>query len=194
MLKHISLIIVIVLSYFMWDQRPVKHGAGVIAPEKPSVVQITRHQGFEIDHYKLQPRYKIEATSRVLSQKRYWLDEKTKLAPYDFVMGWGAMSDERILSQVQTPIGKRDFSIEVIRPPLTFNEIRQQIMYMHAVPANDYVRSRLASVRTGHVVSFTGYVVDINDRSGLFWNSSMSKSNNRLDSNQIVYIESIEIQ
>ena len=194
MLKHISLIIVIVLSYFMWDQRPVKHGAGVIAPEKPSVVQITRHQGFEIDHYKLQPKWKIESTARVLSQKRYWLDEKTNLAPYDIVLGWGAMSDERILSQVQTPIGKRDFRIEVIRPPLTFNEIRQQILFMHAVPANDYVRSQLAGVRTGNVISFTGYVVDVNDRSGLYWKSSMSNSNNRLDSNQIVYIESIEIQ
>ena len=193
MLKHISLVIVIVLSYFMWDQRPVKHGAGVIAPDDPSVVQVTRHQGFDVDHYQLQPKFKIESTARILSQKRYWLDERTQLAPYDFVLGWGAMSDERVLSQVQTPIGKRDFRVEVIRPQLTMNEIRQQIMYMHAVPADDYVRSQLAKIRTGHVVSFTGYVVDVNDRSGKLWSSSIRNNNNRLDSSQIVYIQSVEI-
>ena len=193
MLKHISLILVVLVSYFMWDQRPVKHGPGVIAPDSPSVVQVVRHNGIKMQHYTLNPNYKIEATSRVLSQRTYWFDHKNQLAPFDFVLGWGEMSDERILSQVQTPINERDFKVEVIRPPLTLNEIRQQILFMHAVPANEEIKDKLSSVREGHLVSLSGYIVDINDRADLFWESSFSKHNKRLDHNQIVYVEQVEL-
>jgi len=193
MLKHISLILVVLVSYFMWDQRPVKHGPGVIAPDSPSVVQVVRHNGIEMQHYTLKPSYKIEATSRVLSQRTYWFDDKNQLAPFDFVLGWGDMSDERILSQVQTPINERDFKVEVIRPPLTLNEIRQQVLFMHAVPANEEIKNKLAKVREGHLVSISGYIVDISDRADLFWKSSFSKQSKRLDHNQIVYVEQIHV-
>lgn len=194
MLKHISLILVVLLSYFMWDQRPVKHGPGVTAPDRPSVVQVVRHNGIEMQHYTLQPKYRIQATSRVLAQRKYWFDEKNQLAPFDFVFGWGDMSDERILSQIQTPINEREFKVEVIRPPLTFNEIRQQLLFLHAIPANDEIMNKLAGIREGHIVTISGYIVDINDRSNLFWKSSFSKQNNRLDHNQIVYVEQVDIQ
>ncbi|MDX1592386.1 MAG: hypothetical protein R3283_10505 [Balneolaceae bacterium] len=177
----------------MWDQRPVKHGPGITAPDSPSVVQVFRRDGIQIQHYTLKPTYKIEATSRVIAQRTYWFDDKNQLSPFDFVLGWGDMSDERILSQVQTPINERDFKVEVIRPPLTFNEIRDQILYMHAIPANEEVKSKLAKVREGHIVSLSGYIVDINDRADLFWKSSFSKQNSRLDHNQIVYVEEINV-
>lgn len=193
MLKHIFLILVIFLSYFLWNQRPVKHGVGITAPNEPSVVKVVRHGGFELNHYNLTPTWKIETTARVVSKKRYWLDDKTHLSQLDMVLGWNNLSDERILNQVKIPINERDFKIDVIQPPLTFSEIRNQIMFMHTVPANDAVKEKLNSLRNGHIIKMKGYIVDVNDRSSLIWKSSFSDRNNRLDSNQIVYIEDIEI-
>ena len=194
MIKHIFLVLVLMVSYYLWDQRPVKHGFGVVAPEAPTLVKVSRTQNFEIDHYTLNSSWRLETTARVLSQKRYWLDEKTHLSPVDFVLGWGSMSDERVLSQVQAPVKKREYTLDVIRPPLTLNEIRQQILFMHAIPANDTVRSQLNSIRTGNVVTVKGYIVDIKDRSNIIWTSSLSANTPRLDNRQIVYIQSLEIQ
>ncbi len=193
MLKHIFLILVIFLSYFLWNQRPVKHGVGITAPNEPSVVKVVRHGGFELNHYKLYPTWKIETTARVLSKKRYWFDDKTQISQNDLVIGWNNLSDERILNQVKIPITDRDFRIDVIQPPLTFSEIRNQIMFMHTVPANDAVKEKLNSLRNGHIIRMKGYIVDVNDHSSIIWKSSFSDRNNRLDSNQIVYIEDIEI-
>jgi hypothetical protein len=193
MIKHIFLVLVILLSYFLWDQRPIKHGIGITAPEAPTLVKINRHQGFGVDHYNLVPTWKIETTARVLANKKYWFDDKTNLAPFDFVLGWNQLSDERILNQVKTPIKNRDFSIDVIRPPLTLHEIRQQILFMHAIPANEQVSEQLNSIRVGHIVTMRGYIVDINDRSSLIWRSSYNERNHRLDNSQIVFIEHVEL-
>lgn len=194
MLKHIFLVLVLMVSYYMWDQRPVKHGFGVVAPDEPVLIKVARSQDFEIDHYKLDSFWKVETTARVLSHKRYWLDEKTHLAPLDIVLGWGSMSDERVLSQVQAPIKNREFSLDVIRPPLTLNEIRKQIMFMHAVPGNETVKALLNSIRTGNIVTIEGYIVNIRDRSNVIWTSSLTANKPRLDNSQIVLIERIEIQ
>lgn len=193
MIKHIFLILVIFVSYFLWNQRPVKHGFGITAPEQPVLVKVNRHAGIDIEHYTLKPTWEIETTARVLSQKRYWFDEKTHLSPIDFVLGWGQLSDERILSQIKTPIHGREFDLNVIRPPLTLDEIRQHLLFMHAVPSSESVSEQLKNIRPGNIITIQGYIVDINDRSDLIWKSSFTDRNSRLDGNQIVYIDQIEV-
>lgn len=193
MLKHLFLILVLAGSYYLWDQRPIKHGVGVTAPDTPVV-----ERGFQLaehyhKHYTLEPKFRLNTTARVISNKRYWFDEKSELAPVDFVLGWGSLSDERILDQVKTPISRRDFKIDVIRPPMTFNEIRSKLLYMHAIPANDSVADRLKSIKTGHIVSIKGYIVDVYDRSDVLWTSSRQGNTAKLDNSQYVLIESLSV-
>ncbi|MCC5915024.1 MAG: hypothetical protein JJU46_11660 [Balneolaceae bacterium] len=194
MLKHLFLIIVLFGCYLVWDMRPVTHGEGVIAPDAPNLVQTNRHPGFHHEEFILKPKWKIEATNRVLSSRTYWLDDKRTLSPRDFVFGWGDLSDERILGQVSTSIRSRDYSLEVIRPPMTIGEIRNHLLFAHTIPANEEVRKTIRDIRPGHLVSFRGYLVDIDQDSNPYWLSTYSGSRSRLDGSQIVYIEHIEIQ
>jgi len=193
MLKHIFLILVLAVSYYLWDQRPIKHGVGVTAPEGPKVergFQLSEHQ---IKHYTLEPKFRLKTTSRVLANKRYWFDEKSELAPVDFVLGWGDLSDERILDQVKTPIRSRDFKVDVIRPPLTFSEIRSKLLYMHAIPSNEEIADQLKRVKPGQIVSIQGYIVDVYDRSDVLWTSSRQGTSAKLDNSQFVLVESLEL-
>lgn len=193
MLKHIFLIIVLAVSYYLWDQRPIKHGVGVIAPDAPVVERGFQLAEHNIKHYTLQPKYRLKTTARVLSNKRYWFDEKSEIAPVDLVLGWDDLSDERILDQVKTPISRRDFKVDVIRPPLTFSEIRSKLLYMHAIPSNDRVAEQLKGVKSGHVLSIRGYIVDVYDRSDVLWASSRNGNIAKLDNSQYVLIESLEV-
>jgi hypothetical protein len=194
MLKHIFLILVLAVSFYLWDQRPIKHGAGVLAPDAPTVQRGFQMTGHEIQHYTLQPRYRIEGTSRILSNQRYWFDEKSTLSPVDFVLGWGKMSDERIIDQIKTPIRGRDYKIDVIRPPLTFNQIRSELFYMHAIPADEEIEEKLKKLKTGNVIKYKGYLVDVHDRSGILWRTSLQNGQPKLDSAQLVYITDIETE
>jgi hypothetical protein len=194
MLKHLFLILVLAVSFYLWDQRPIKHGAGVLAPDAPTVQRGFQMSGQEIEHYTLQPRYRIEGTSRILSNQRYWFDEKSSLSPVDFVLGWGKMSDERIIDQIKTPIRGRDYKIDVIRPPLTFNQIRSEILYMHAIPANEEIEEKLKKLKTGNVIKYKGYLVDVHDRSGILWRTAIQNGTPKLDSSQLVYIAELEIE
>lgn len=193
MLKHIFLILVLAVSYYLWDQRPIKHGVGVTAPEAPKVERGFQLAEHNVKHYTLEPKFRLKTTSRVLANKRYWFDEKSELAPVDLVLGWDDLSDERILNQVKTPISGRDFKIDVIRPPLTFNEIRSKLLYMHAIPANDEIADRLKRIKPGHIISINGYIVDISDRSSVIWTSSRQGNTAKLDNSQYVLVESLEV-
>ncbi|WP_069131818.1 hypothetical protein [Rhodohalobacter halophilus] len=193
MLKHLFLIIVLAVSYYLWDQKPIKHGVGITAPDAPQVERGFRLTEHYVKHYTLEPKFRIKTTSRVIANKRYWFDEKSDLAPVDVVLGWGDLSDERILSQVKTPISRRDFKVDVIRPPLTFSEIRSKLLYMHAIPANDEIADKLKRVKEGHIVSINGYIVDVHDQSSVLWTSSRQGNSAKLDNSQYVLVESLEL-
>jgi hypothetical protein len=194
MIKHIVLIAILVIGFVLWNQRPVKHGPGVIAPDAPTVQRAAVRGNFDHQHYELIPKWKIEGTLRVLSKNRYWFDEKKNIAPVDFVFGWADMSDERILSQVKAPISNRNFELDVIAPPLTFEEIRNLLLFIHAVPSNEEVWEAIKNVREGQLVRFKGYFVDVHDQSDLIWKSSYNQSQKKLDNPQITWIESFSIQ
>ncbi|PKD44811.1 hypothetical protein [Rhodohalobacter barkolensis] len=193
MLKHLFLVLVLAGSYYLWDQKPIKHGVGVTAPDAPVVERGFQLAEHNFKHYTLEPKYRLKTTARVVSNKRYWFDEKAELAPVDFVLGWGELSNERILDQVKTPISRRDYKIDVIRPPMTFNEIRSNLLYMHAIPANETIADQLKSIKTGHIVSIRGFIVDVYDRADVLWTSSRQGNSAKLDNSQYVLIESLDV-
>lgn len=194
MLKHLFLLIVLAVSYYIWDQRPIQPEDGILAPEAPELIRTNRAPAIEKDGMMLHPRWRIEGTSRVLANRRYWIDTHASLAPVDAVLGWKGLSDNLTLSQVKTPVRNREFRLDVIRPRMTLSEIRENLMLMHAIPSDESVRSKLLDIRKGHVISYSGYIVDAGYADLITWESDFTPGSSRLDGGQIVYIERLEIQ
>lgn len=178
----------------LWEQRPVSHGAGVVAPEKPALQRVSFSNEFQYQHYTMKPRWEIRGTSRVISKKSYWFDDKKHLSPYDMILGWSAMSDERILNQVQLPISNRQYGIEVIRPPLTIGEMKKHLLYMHAIPSDNEISEKMKKIREGSIVSYKGYIVDVKDQSDWRWLSAIDTRQGQLDKPQVVWIQELSIQ
>lgn len=167
MLKHLAFILILVGgSYYFWNTRPITHGPGEVAPEKPE-----RHRAYgvkPIDHntYTIVPRTEFEIEARVLSSKRYYNDRKSEIAPYDFVVGWGPMSDERNLDHILITQSDRSFEWQMTKPPIPLHKMAEYTMNLHLVPSNYEIGDQLGQIRPGNIISIKGYLVKVESAQG----------------------------
>ena len=100
--KKLLLIGLIVYGvYHAWHGRPVTYGPGVIAAADPVQDEISHAAPIEKNGYQLMPLAEFQAQARVLSSTSYHMDRESDLAPVDLALGWGRMSDEAILKDIQ---------------------------------------------------------------------------------------------
>ncbi|MFU8813230.1 MAG: hypothetical protein ACNA78_09690 [Balneolaceae bacterium] len=159
-LIHSFFVVFFFLCYMLWLQRPVWHGAGVQADGGLTFTTIGRIDPLQTDNFRLYPKIEISGTARVVSKVRYWVDEHAGLAPFSMVLGWDEMSDEQTLRIVRISQANRSYDIRAANPPLSMREIRERLLHVHAVPANEEIREQLVNIRRGNIVTIGGYLVD----------------------------------
>jgi hypothetical protein len=79
---------------------------GRIAPDEPRQVDIqerTWHRG----DARFTALAQFDIRPRVLSKNRYHFDSEADLAPLDLALGWGPMSDSRIVDEFSISQGHR---------------------------------------------------------------------------------------
>lgn len=190
MLKHLLFIALLLGGgYYFWTTRPVTHGPGVVAPNEPEQKQVWRKSNIEFKDYKIEPVAEFNIEARVLSKQRYDDDARAEIAPYDFVLGWGPMSDETNLDKMMVRQERRTFDLELTNPPIPLPEIYRHIANVHLAPSTVEIRDKLGSVRQGHVVRIKGYLVNITTERGRFFKSSLSRSDRGNDAGEILWIE-----
>ena len=86
-----------------------------------------------------------EIRARVLHTESYWLDHGADLSPIDLAVGWGRMSDQNIVDQLEFWQGQRWYRYwpRKSKPPLPADEMNAHSANMHMIPANDDVKSVL---------------------------------------------------
>lgn len=194
MMKHLLFIIIIVGGgYYFWTTRPVTHGPGVMAPDKPVQTQAFGQNSFEHNNYTITPLAKFEMEVRVLSKKRYYSDTQSEIAPYDFVVGWGPMSDTRNLDHILIKQSDRFFYWEMIQPPIPREEMWKHSANMHLLPSNEIIMEKLSKVREGHIIELKGYLVKVKSEKGWILKSSLSRNDKGKSSSEVVWIEDFKI-
>lgn len=195
MIKHFSLIVVLLGCYMLWEQRPVWHGEGVTVSEAPVINVLRSAKSIETDNYVLTPVAAISGSSRLIGRKLYWFDEYATLSPFDFTLGWDKMSDEYYLRRMQVKITDRNHSIFFAIQRIPKADISDMVLHMHAIPSNEDIRNKMRMIRRGHIVDFDGYIVDVHpktdDASVLRHRQKPSFKNN---SSHYIWIENLTIQ
>lgn len=194
MLKHILFVLILILGgYYFWSMRPITHGPGEVAPNKP--VQKQTFGNLPIDHnsFKLIPVAEFDIEARVLSKKRYYSDKVAELAAYDFVVGWGAMSDEEHLSKVLISQSDRSFDWEIIGPPIPVSEMRIQTANIRPIASTDTISDQLEEIRIGHVVRMKGFLVNIESDDGWTAKTSLSRNDIGYKATEIIWVKELTI-
>lgn len=194
MFKHILFIFFLIGSgYYYWTTRPVMHGPGEVAPKEPRQKNAFGVKPIKYKTYTLSPLAAFDAEARVLSKKRYYNDRVASIAPYDFVLGWGPMSDERNLGYLLIKQSNRSFYWEMTRPPIPEQEMRQHTANIRLIPSNQKIREQLGNIRQGHIIKVQGYLVKIRSDDGWQIKSSLSRKDRGKNSAEVVWIEEFRI-
>jgi hypothetical protein len=131
--------------------------------------------------------------ARVLSKKTYRTGRESQLSPVDLALGWGPMSDERVLEKVSIRQSNRWYFWQVREFPIPRREIERHSANMHLIPASSTVTDQLKSVREGHIVQFSGKLIRAHGDNNWRWTSSLTRDDTGDNACELVWVEEFEI-
>lgn len=180
--------------YYWYDGRPVTHeGKGQIAKEKPRQTPSKAKVFTFGDGYLITPMADFDITARVLSKERYWLGTESELAPVDLALGWGPMSDDKVLSELKISQRNRWFYWNCRKYPIPRDQIEHNAANMHLIPADDDIGSKIKGVKVGSLVRFKGHLVRVNRPDGWHWESSMSRTDTGNHACEVVFVKEFDV-
>lgn len=157
----------------------------MLAGDVPAIMQA----GFE-----LTPVARFAVEGRVLGQLIYDADTVSELAPVDIALGWGAMSDSRVLRHFEMSQGERFFYWRTERAPVPRATIEQYSTNVHAIPATPEIERLLRNVQPDDVVRLSGLLVNAyRPTDGYRWKTSLVRDDTGDGACEIVYVTDLEI-
>jgi hypothetical protein len=190
------LLVVGVIHTVFFRVGSVTLGAGVMAPDEPLQEALPAPVGFSFnDNYTVTPLASFRIRAKVLSREDYRFGSAADLAPMDLALGWGRMSDESVLVDVEISQSNRFYywGVETLVPPIPFDEIKTHSANMHLIPKDSGVHSMMKQVRKGDIVEFSGSLVRVNGRDGMRWTSSLTRSDSGSGGCELVFVEDFRV-
>jgi hypothetical protein len=194
----IALVMIIILgAYQFWTTKPISRPAGILAAAEPEQINLEpsdrKPENFKNVVIEPLARFKIQA--RILSVHRYWLDRAASIAPYDLAVGWGPMSDSKVIDTLN--ISQEDrfyfFSYQPEKLPITAEQISLHSTNIHIIPNNAYIKQQISNLHVGHIVTMTGSLVRVNYRDGGEWKSSLIRTDTGDGACEIMKVDSISM-
>jgi len=182
-------------AYNAWqrfESRPLHPPDGVLAPDEPRQGDLARAAVVHHGRWTLTPRATYDVTARVLSREDYRFDALADLVPEDLALGWGAMSDNRVLAAFDISQSARFYSW---RPrealPIPRDDVVSHSANTHVIPADAVVRAELARLRVGQVVHLHGQLVDGVRDDGASVHTSLTRTDSGAGACEVMLVESL---
>ncbi len=148
----------------------------------------------QLDEYTIYPVAEFRIKALVLSTKQYFWRSDSKLSEIDLALGWGPMSNDAVLSELQIRQSGRWYYYRWQgRPPIPPDDIRSHSTNLHTVPANEEVRRQLREIRAGQVVYLEGELINISRADGWHWKSSTSRTDTGNGACELMWVEHVVI-
>ncbi len=192
--KLLFFLLLILLVLWLWPAGELRHPPGVLAPGEPLQTALTPAPLGEIHGFRLTAVALYEITARILHTKRYRTGPASRLVPFDVAVGWGPMSDQAILDQLDISQSNRFFFYSWDdAPPLDPSVIGNHASNMHLIAANAGVGKTIGKLRNGSVVSMAGYLVNASTSDGFQWKTSLSRTDNGNGACELFYVTAIQV-
>lgn len=193
----VTLIVVIFFMFFglhkWWASRAVYHGPGIVAPHAPQQEIIKDGTPFSYKNYRITPLATFDVAARVLSAKKYNSGRESDLAPIDLALGWGPMSDEAVLKDIEISQSGRFYFWRTQHWPIPRKAIEENSSNMHLIPQNPGVAKRLIKAREGNIVVIKGYLVKVDSSDNWHWRSSLTRKDTGAGACELIWVEEFEI-
>jgi hypothetical protein len=175
-----------------WQLRPVHPSDGPIAPDDPRQTVAEDAPVTTLGRWRLTPRARYDITARILSREDYHFDLLSDLIPEDLALGWGPMSDNRVLRAFTISQGARFYSwMPKGALPIPRQAVIEHSANTHVIPVNAAVRGQLKHLRVGQIVHLTGLLVDAVRDDGTYIHTSLTRSDTGPGSCEVVLVEQV---
>ena len=166
MLSH-PILKVVLTAYIAWGawhwytHRPITQPDGVLAQGDPQQQNVGDGEKITMGRWTLTVRATYRITARVLSREDYHFDAMSDLVPEDLALGWGPMSDSRVLRTLEISQSNRFYYWHTTTATLLPKDsIIVHSANTHVIPQNSLIAHLLATLRPGQVVTLSGELVD----------------------------------
>jgi len=181
------------LGAWWWQGRPLEQPAGILAPQEPLQAEPASREAWSFREYRITPLARFELRARVLGAERYRFDRAAELSPVDLVLGWGPMSDSRVLKAISIRQQDRWYFWRAGQLPISMGDVSSHSANMHLIPASGSVASRLLSARVGQILELRGQLVRADGKDGWHWVSSLSRTDTGDGSCEVIWVESATV-
>lgn len=171
------------LVYIAWGawhwyaDRPFREPDGVLAEAEPQQINIADGAKLQKGRWTLTVRATYQITARVLSRESYHFDSMADLVPEDLALGWGPMSDNRVLKTLDISQSNRFYYWRAnAATPLPKETIITHSANTHVIPETPAIARILARLRPGQVVTLSGELVDATRADGGFLRTSLVRN------------------
>jgi len=169
-------------------------GPGVLASVEPYQDSVEPAVSRSIENYTVTDLATFRIKAKVLSRKDYAIGREAELSPVDLALGWGKMSDERILSDIEISQSGRFYRWQVDSFPIPRREIETHSANMHLIPANEAVEDKIEKVREGEIIEISGSLVHVvSNEDGWRWTSSLTRTDTGAGACELILVESFNI-
>ncbi|MEO8486054.1 MAG: hypothetical protein ABI585_06905 [Betaproteobacteria bacterium] len=184
-------------------ERAVAHPPGIVVDVGPSITTgETRGPWRDDKGFRYASLGAFDGRAMVLARRNYDVGEFAALAPTDLALGWGAMSDPRIVEQLKFPQYKSFNSRFVVpelrggsdlakRPWPELEAMFAGLTHVHTIPGDASIRSTLAGIRPGQVIRFKATLVLATAPSGGQYASSLALGDHNCE---VAWIDALELE
>lgn len=196
-MKSLCLVVAIAAAAFAYWylHRPITYPPGVLIADEPSQIMLPKDTPvFSCAGFRLKPLAILSIDARVLHRKTYRYDKEAALVPVDLALGWGAMSDQRVLNQLNISQSMRFYWYEYEKqPPISVEQIIAHSANVHIIPATKAIASRCKSLREGSLVHLTGDLVEASGPGISSWRSSLSRTDTGNGACELMWVKEMSI-
>jgi hypothetical protein len=149
----------------------------VLAQEEPRQTNVPNGEKLQMGRWTLTVRATYQVTARVLGREPYHFDALADLVPEDLALGWGPMSDNRVLNTLEISQSDRFYYWRATSATTVARDvIISHSANTHVIPQNALIARQLARLRPGEVVTLSGELVDGERNDGRWIKTSLVRT------------------
>jgi hypothetical protein len=194
--RFLQVLLALYLGWGAWrwyTGRPTHPPDGVLAPDDPQQVMVAQGEQVQLGKWSLTERATYRVTARILAKEPYYFDALSDLVPMDLALGWGPMSDNRVLKSVEITQSNRFYFWRSQTLPLAREDIIAHSANTHVIPRTALVAKQLSRLRPGQVVTLTGELVDGRRSDGRYVNTSLSRTDSGAGACEVMLVAEVAL-
>jgi hypothetical protein len=184
-------VVLIVLVYSFYPETVITLPPGVTAPDQPVQTQLSDAKMWTKGEFTIQALAGYNIKARVLSRNNFSMGKESDLSPLDLALGWGPMSDQAIIDQIDISQSNRWYRWRADILPIPAGEVSLNSANVHIIPKDEFIEDMFDEVYKGSLIEMHGYLVKVTAEDGWRWESSLKRNDTGGGSCELFWVEEL---